>query len=143
MADFLNVLGLREATDEGRVGLGEDLVVNVADILRRQNAGYAVFSGLLENEFDEVFRRRIAWMRWEVRGNFVHEEQEFQLPVSRLLRQHPIVQFPGKFLNEILLLIFVLNGVQVHDVERDFSGNCGFDERIDVCLLYTSDAADE
>ena len=71
-------------------------------------------------------------MRWKVGRDFIHEEQEFQLPVSRLLRQHPIVQFTRELLDKILLLIFVLNGVQVDDVERDFSGNRRLDEGSDV-----------
>ena len=92
VTDLLDVLRLGEAADEGGVGLCEDLVVHVADVLRGQNAGHAVFSGLFEDEFDEVFRRRIAGMRRQVGRHFVHEEQELELPLGRLLGQHPVVE---------------------------------------------------
>ena len=61
---FFDVLRLREAPDEGRVGLSEDLVVHVAHVLGRQYAGNPVFSGLFENQFDQVFGRWITRMRW-------------------------------------------------------------------------------
>ena len=93
VTNFLDVLRLGEAADEGGVGLCEDFVVHVADVLRGQNAGHAVLSGLLEDEFDEVLGRRITGMRRQVGRHFVHEEQEFEFPFSRLLGQHPVVEF--------------------------------------------------
>ena len=93
VTDFLNVLRLGEAADEGGVGLCEDLVIHVADVLRGQHAGHTVLSCLLEDEFDEVFRRRVAGMRGQVGRHFVHEEQELEFPFGRLLGQHPVVEF--------------------------------------------------
>ena len=75
VANFLNVLRLRESSDEGGVGLGENLVVNVTDVLGRKHTRYTVLPGLFENELDEVLRWRIAWMGREVRSHFIHEEQ--------------------------------------------------------------------
>ena len=130
--NLLNVLWLGEPSDERRVGLREDFVIHVTHVLRRQNAGYPVFSGLLEDEFDEVFGGWIARMRREVRRHLIHEEQQFQLPIRWLLREHPVVEFSGKLLNEVLLLIFILNGVQIDDVQGNFPRDCRLDERIDV-----------
>ena len=71
-------------------------------------------------------------MRRQVRRHLVHEKQQFELTVSRLLGQHPIVQLPGEFLNEVLLLLLVLNRVEVHDVQRHLAMNGRLNKRIDV-----------
>ena len=68
----------------------------------------------------------------EIWCNLIHEEKQFQFTISRLLRQHPIVQFSREFLDEILLLSLVLNGVQVNDVEWNLSWNGWFDKGINV-----------
>ena len=68
----------------------------------------------------------------EIRCNLIHEEKQFQFTICRLLCQHPIVQFTRQFLDEILLLCFVLNGVQVNDIQRNLSGNGWFDKGINV-----------
>ena len=86
VSDFLYVLGLGESSDEGGICLSKDFVVYVTDILCSKNARYAVFSGLFENQFDEVFCRRVSGMRGEIRCNFIHEEKKFEFSFSRLLR---------------------------------------------------------
>ena len=68
----------------------------------------------------------------EVGRHFVHEEQQFEFPIGWLLGEHPIVEFPREFLNEILLLVLVLDGVQVDDVERNFARDGRLNKRIDV-----------
>ena len=130
--DLFDVLRLGEPTDEGRVGLSEDLVVHVADVLGGEHARHTVLSRLLENQLDEVLCRRIARVWREVGCHFVHEEQQFEFPISRLLGEHPIVEFAGEFLDEVLLLVLVLNGVQVDDVERNFTRDGRLDKGIDV-----------
>ena len=132
VANFLDVLRLGEPSDEGRVGLSEDFVVHVTDVLCGQHTCYTVLSRLLENQFDEVLCWWIAWVWGKVRRYFVHEEQQFEFPIGRLLCEHPIVEFAREFLDEVLLLILVLNGVQVHDVERNFSRDRRLNKRIDV-----------
>ena len=54
VSDLFDVLWLREPSDEGRVGLGEDLVVHVTHVLGGQDASNTVLSGLFEDQFDEV-----------------------------------------------------------------------------------------
>ena len=71
-------------------------------------------------------------MRWQVRSHFVHEEEQLQFPFGRLLGEHPVVEFAGQFLHEILLLVLVLNRVQVDDVQRNLAGHRRFGERVDV-----------
>ena len=68
----------------------------------------------------------------EIRCNLIHEEKQFQFTICRLLCQHPIVQFTRQFLNEILLLCLILNGVQVNDVQWNLSGNGWFNKGINV-----------
>ena len=132
MAHLLDVLRLREPSDEGRVGLSEDFVIHVADVLSGQHARHAVLSRLFENQLDEVLCRRIARVGWKVRRHFVHEEQQFEFPIGRLLREHPVVELTGEFLDEILLLILILDGVEVDDVEWNFPRNRRLDEGINV-----------
>ena len=132
MPNLLYVLRLGESTDEGRVGLSEDFVVDIADVLSGQNARYTVLSRLFENEFDEVFGGGISWMRREIGSHFVHEEQQFEFSIGRLLGEHPIVEFSRQFLDEVLLLVLVLNRVQVDDVQWNFPGNSRLNKRIDV-----------
>ena len=123
MANLLNILRLSESSNEGRIGLSENLVVNIGNVLCRQDTSNTVFSCLFENKFDEIFCWWITRVWWKIGGNFIHEEQEFQFPIGRLLCQHPIIQFTREFLYKILLLGFVLNRIQVHDVEWYLSGN--------------------
>ena len=86
MAHLFDILWLSEATDECRVRLRQDFVINVADILRSKNTRNTVFSGLFENEFDEVLCRRVPWVWWQIWRHFIHEEQQLQFPLGGLLR---------------------------------------------------------
>ena len=78
VANLLNILRLCETTDEGGVGLGQNLVVDVTDVLGRQHTRYAVLPCLFEDELDEVLRWGIAWMGREVRRHLIHEEQQLE-----------------------------------------------------------------
>ena len=93
MANLFDVLRLGESADERRVGLSEDFVVHIADVLCGEHASNTVFSSLLENEFDEVFGGWVPRVWGQIRCHLIHEKQKLEFTFRRLLSEHPIVQF--------------------------------------------------
>ena len=92
VAYLLNILWLCEASNEGRVRLSQDLVINIRDVLRCKNACDPIFPSLFENQFDQIFCGRVSRVWRKIRSNFVHEEEKLQFTLRWLLSEHPVVQ---------------------------------------------------